>query len=323
MPAAAALEPAVESRFASDVRSGLSRGGQKELPSTYLYDALGSALFDAITFLPEYGLTRADSRLLAAHSETIVTAMRGPFFVAELGSGSGAKTRWILEAAARMGPVKYFPIDISPVALQNCGFVLGRIPQVQVTELQGEYMDGLAKAVGYRKPGEKLLLLFLGSTIGNFYLDAASNFLMRIRAQLAPGDGLLLGADLVKPLQQMLTAYDDPTGVTAAFNLNMLGRINRELGANFNLARFAHEARFNADASCIEMHLRATCRQRIYIRALDLHIEMKEGETIWTESSQKFRVEEIDSLASQTGFRMHSRWIDADWAFAESLMIAS
>ncbi len=319
---AAALDRAVDSRFANDVREGLSRT-QKELPSSYLYDALGSALFDAITFLPEYGLTRADSRLLAAHSNAIVAAIPRPFFVAELGSGSGSKTRWILESAARNGPIAYFPIDISPVALQNCCLVLERIPNVRITELHGEYLDGLAKAVAHRKRGEKLLLLFLGSTIGNFYLDAAANFLAEIRGQLSPGDGLLLGADLVKPVEQMLLAYDDPIGVTGAFNLNVLGRINRELGGDFNLAQFAHEARFNEKASCVEMHLRSKARQSIYIEALNRTFEMNEGETIWTESSQKFRIGEIDALAAKTGFRLHEQWIDSDWAFAESLMIAN
>jgi dimethylhistidine N-methyltransferase len=284
-----------------------------------LYDPLGSALFDAITLLPEYGLTRADARLLQANATAIAAALPGDFAIAELGSGSGIKTRWILEAFAGRGPVEYFPIDISHAALSNCSSSLKGIPDVRITELHATYLEGLARVVAQRPAGCHILVLFLGSTIGNFDSAAARSFLSQVRALLASGDALLLGADLVKPLPQMLEAYDDPTGVTAAFNLNVLARINRELGADFNLREFEHQARFNQVESRIEMHLRVRSRQIVSIAGIDRQIEFESGESIWTESSYKFRRSEILDLAHSTGFETRAQWVDDEWPFAETL----
>src|SRR5262245_50459274 len=224
--------------FAVAVSDSLGKGGQRELPSMYLYDELGTALFEAITLLPEYGLTRAELRLLSRHAGAIVEHLPPPVAVIELGSGSGRKTRWILEAVADREPVAYFPIDISAAALLKCHQELGNVGSISIVGLEKSYLEGLQEAAARRQPNQALLVLFLGSTIGNFDPPAAEKFLRDIRRHLSPGDALLLGTDVVKSVGDMLLAYDDPTGVTAAFNLNLLARINRELGGDFLLPNF-------------------------------------------------------------------------------------
>jgi dimethylhistidine N-methyltransferase len=320
---ARALDLTFDAIFAGDVTQGLSLAGQKELQSKYLYDELGSVLFDAITVLPEYGLTRADARLLQSSAGAIVGSFSQWLAIAELGSGTGAKTRWILEAAVRRGPTNYFPIDISPTALEKCREALDEIAGVAITPIHASYLDGLKQASARRQPGEPLLVLFLGSTIGNFDSGPARKFLRETRACLRPGDGLLLGADLIKPVPQMIAAYDDPTGVTAAFNLNLLGRINRELDGRFDLRTFEHVARFNEEESRIEMHLRSRQAQSVRVGAIDRSFQFRAGETIWTESSYKFRTGEIAEMASQAGFTVQGQWIDREWPFAETLLTAA
>jgi L-histidine Nalpha-methyltransferase len=306
--------------FASDVIYGLSRAGQKSLPSTYLYDELGSTLFDAITLLPEYGLTRADSRLLERHSSKIANLLPGRISVAELGSGTGSKTRLILQALARRRVLKYHPIDISPTALDKCAAALEGIRGVQIEPFHASYLEGLQTAAARRAGDESLLVLFLGSTIGNFDFYAARQFVRDIRAILRPGDAFLLGTDLVKPVPQMLAAYDDALGVTAAFNLNVLSRVNRELGGQFNLRRFEHEARYNDEESRIEMHIRSRVEQSVHVRAIDRTVRFERGETIWTEGSYKFRRSEILEMAGQAGFAVRAQWIDEEWPFANTLL---
>jgi L-histidine Nalpha-methyltransferase len=173
-----------------------------------------------------------------------------------------------------------------------------------------------------RAKDEPLLVLFLGSTIGNFGRLAATRFLREIRNMLAPGDALLLGTDLEKPVPVLISAYDDPIGVTAAFNLNLLARINRELGGDFPLDAFEHVARFNQDVRSIEMHLRAKRDVQAHVRSAKLTVELREGETIWTESSHKYRAEELDAIADDAGFTCGHQWIERDWGFAESLLVA-
>src|SRR5215470_9429931 len=239
-----AVSPVVSlSEFTSDVVIGLSHPGQRELPSKYLYDEVGSGLFDVICLLPEYGLSRAGSRLLQRFSGEVVDALPSPLFVAELGSGSGQKTRWLLEALSRKQRVNYYPIDISGSALFRCQQELGHIDNVSLVGYERAYLDGLAEVAARRKPGEHMLVLFLGSTIGNFDRPAGDQFLREVRNKLQKGDALLLATDLEKPVPQLLRAYDDSAGVTAAFNKNLLARINRELDANFDLARFDHIVR--------------------------------------------------------------------------------
>ncbi|MFZ0770940.1 MAG: L-histidine N(alpha)-methyltransferase [Candidatus Sulfotelmatobacter sp.] len=308
--------------FAADVRAGLTKPGQKELLSKYLYDDVGSALFEVISRLPEYGLTRADERLLRRHAGDIVERLAMPIAVAELGSGSGRKTRQILEAFCRRQPTRYYPIEISRSALAMCERELGDIDCISILGFEREYLDGLLEVAAHRRPGQHLLVLFLGSTIGNFDRMAGLKFLNQVRRILQPGDSLLLGTDLVKPGAQLLAAYDDELGVTAAFNLNLLARINRELDADFDLANFEHVAKINPQCRSVEMHLRSLRDQTVNIPAADLTVEFLEGETIWTESSHKYSAEEVCEMAHTAGFRCDVQWIDDQWPFAENLLIA-
>ncbi len=309
--------------FAADVRAGLMRPGQKELPSKYLYDNVGSALFEVISHLPEYGLTRADERLLRCHASEIVDRLRPPVAVAELGSGSGKKTRWLLEALGRRQRTSYYPVEISRSALAMCERELRDIDSISIVGFEHEYLDGLRQvATAYRKPGQQLFVLFLGSTIGNFEGLAGLKFLREVRRILEPGDALLLGTDLEKPSSQLLAAYDDELGVTAAFNLNLLARINRELDGNFDLKKFSHVATLNHEARRVEMHLRSERKQTVGIAGAGFEVEFQKGETIWTESSHKYSTEEIIQTARTAGFSCEAQWIDEEWPFAENLLVA-
>jgi dimethylhistidine N-methyltransferase len=310
------------SEFSADVRESLTKAGQRELPSKYLYDEVGSALFEAICVLPEYGLTRADARLLEKYAREIVGRLPSPIQVAELGSGSGKKTRWILEALSRRQKTYYYPIEISPSALAACAKELGQIDLVSVVGHEQPYLEGLRTVAEGRGERDHLLVLFLGSTIGNFDRDAGEEFLSEMREILQPGDALLLGTDLEKSIELQLLAYDDPAGVTAAFNLNLLARINRELGADFDLSCFRHQARWNRVERRIEMHLRSLRRQTVHIPAASMRFMLNEDETIWTESSHKYQAEEISGMAARTGFRCDGQWVDREWPFAQNLLIA-
>jgi L-histidine Nalpha-methyltransferase len=308
--------------FACDVRAGLTRPGQKTLPCKYLYDEVGSALFEVISHLPEYGLTRADERLLRRHASNIVELLPMPVAVAELGSGSGKKTRWILEALARRQRTFYYPVEISHSALVMCERELGDMDSISIVGFEREYLDGLLEVAQQRKSGQHLLVLFLGSTIGNFDRYAGIRFLAKVRQILEPGDALLLGTDLEKTTALQLQAYDDELGVTAAFDLNLLARINRELDADFDLKLFSHLARINGEARSVEMHLRSMRKQRVCIAAAGFDVEFQEGETIWTESSHKYSAREIFRMARDAGFHCEAQWIDETWPFAENLLIA-
>jgi dimethylhistidine N-methyltransferase len=299
----------MNSEFACDVRNGLKKA-HKELYSKYLYDSLGSALFDAITELPEYGLTRADERILCAHARDLPRDFE---IAAELGSGSGRKTRPVIEA---IGVSRYFPIDVSCAALERCRRELAGA--AEIVPLAMSYLEGLS-ATATRRNGGRMLVLFLGSTIGNFEPRCRAEFLRQVRSRLRAGDALLIGFDLMKDVAAMIEAYDDPTGVTAAFNLNLLGRVNRELGGDFDLRAFTHEARFNAEERSIEMHLCSRRDQTVKIERAQFRCEFREGETIWTESSFKFSADEITPMAREAGFEQEAQWIDQEWPFAESL----
>ena len=311
------------SEFCADVASGLTQPGQKELPSKYLYDEVGSALFEAICLLPEYGLSRAGMRLLQRNSDEIVGRLQGEVLVAELGSGTGQKTRWLLEALSRRQRVHYYPIDISRTALTRCQQELGHLDMVSIVGFERAYIEGLNEVAGSRRGSTSLFVLFLGSTIGNFDRPAADQFLARVRSTLQEGDALLLATDLEKPVSQLEVAYDDPAGVTAAFNKNLLARINRELGADFDLRKFDHVARWDSGERRIEMHLRSKCWQHVSIRQAGLRVNLREGETIWTESSHKYQPEEVVQMGMRAGFRCDQQWFDSEWPFAQSLFFAA
>src|ERR1700678_3927045 len=308
--------------FCSDVVLGLSQPGQKELPSKYLYDEVGSALFDVICVLPEYGLSRAGMRTLARNAPEVISLLPTPVIVAELGSGSGQKTRVILEALAKRQRVNYSPIDISGTALSRCEREIGQIDQVSIVGFERAYLEGLREVAVRRREGEKIFVLFLGSTIGNFDRPAGDQFLREVRSILQAGDSLLLATDLEKPVSQLVTAYDDPAGVTAAFNKNLLARLNRELGADFDLNQFEHLARYDSSERRVEMHLRSKAWQRVTINAAGFRFYMREGETIWTESSHKYNPQEVVAMGERTGYSCSGQWIDEEWPFAQSLFFA-
>jgi L-histidine N-alpha-methyltransferase len=306
------------SQFASDVAEGLSGPGPKRLSPRYFYDDLGSALFEAITLLPEYGLTRADERLLRLYAEEIASQTGRLSTVAELGSGTGKKTKHILRAVTQQNSeLVYRPIDVSAAALTACELELQVVCETQ--PVCGDWVEGVAEIARTRSGDLPLLLLFLGSSVGNLERPALVDLFKTLKQHLRPGDFLLLGADLVKDPETMLAAYDDAIGVTAAFNLNVLGRINRELDAQFDLRSFAHEVRWNEEERRIEMHLLSCRDQDVYVGALETHLTFRAGETIWTESSHKFRSSELEQYARLSGFTTVGTWVDREWPFAEVL----
>lgn len=293
------------------------------------YDAEGSRLFEAITRLPEYYLTRTERQILTERADEIIDAVgEGHLSIYELGAGTGAKTGLLLRAAVhRQGSVAYRAIDVSASAIAEAKANLEReINGVTVEPVVADYTDGLGnlggQLGGQRQPGERKLFLYIGSSIGNFDLPHALRILRDVRQQLLPGDSLLLGADLVKERETLLQAYDDAAGVTAAFNKNVLTRINRELGSNFNLQLFRHRARWNEEASRIEMHLESLITQIVFIPALDLEVKLARAETIHTENSYKFTDEQVALLLGRAGFNIARQWKDERGWFGEYLAVA-
>jgi dimethylhistidine N-methyltransferase len=313
---------AATAAFAADVRHDLSLT-PKQLQSKYLYDALGSSLFDAICRLPWYRITRSESRLLSRHGDAIVTGIgKADGTIVELGCGSGDKLLLLAEALqARGASAHVHLIDVSSQALELTEQRLTRL-HLSVVGHQSTYEEGLRRATAARTGRGPMLVLLLGSNIGNFDPPAAVGFLGRIRATLAAGDLLLLGADLVKPEVELIQAYDDPLGVTAAFNRNLLVRINRELGADFDLAAFQHAAVWAPSEQRIEMRLVSTRPQRARIPAAGLTVGFEEGEWIWTESSYKYESEEVLAMGAQADFAPRHHWIDEEARFALTLFEA-
>ncbi|HUR95897.1 MAG TPA: L-histidine N(alpha)-methyltransferase [Gemmatimonadales bacterium] len=319
-------------QFAADVARDLSLA-PKQLQSKYLYDALGSSLFEAICRLPWYRITRAERGLLERHASEIVARLCAPRpdhpgdaaipLIVELGCGSGEKIVILAEALQEAGGHgRVHLIDISPQALEQSERTLGRLRHISVVGHRETYEVGLRHAAAARDAGQPMLVLLLGSNIGNFDMPAADGFLRAIRGALAPGDALLLGADLVKPEHDLQLAYDDPLGITAAFNRNLLVRINRELGGTFDLGAFAHVAVWNARHQRIEMHLESRRDQRVTIAQARVAVEFGEGERIWTESSYKYEPSQIDRMAEDAGFVTSEQWIDNDARFALTLLTA-
>jgi dimethylhistidine N-methyltransferase len=303
------------------IRAGLSASA-KRLPFECFYDALGSALFEAITLLPEYGLTRAGQRLFERHAEAMASLLPAPLDVVELGSGSGRKTRILLERLVSRGGLQYFPVDVSRGALEECLRELGSLSDVAVRPIEATHVEGLGLAAAERRPGASLLVLFLGSNIGNFDREEGRCFVGEVRRALRPGDGLLLAADLEKPEQVLLEAYDDPIGLSAAFNLNALARLNRELGADFELRRFVHRVRYVGEDRRVEMRLESLRDQEVRVKALGMVVSFRKGETLWTESSYKFARGEIARVGEASGFECAAEWTDEEWPFSQTLLFA-
>ena len=315
----AADKTSTAAQFASDVQYYLSLS-PRQLPSRYFYDELGSALFDAICRLPWYGVTRAERRLLATHGRQLLARVPGLTTIIELGPGNGEKLVALVEAGrVGNGHLDLRLVDISPSALELSSHVLAAMPNVDIATYEAEYEAGLAIAAAETRSGSALAL-FLGSNIGNFDRPGAAAFLGDIRASLMLGDMLLIGVDLVKPERDLVLAYDDPLGVTAAFNRNLLVRINRELGGNFDLDRFSHRAIWSEAHSRVEMHLVSQTRQRVMVDSANVDFVIEEGESIWTESSYKYTPAQITLALEQAGFRLVEQWMDEPAGFALTLV---
>ncbi len=305
-------------QFADDVRHYLTQT-PRQLPSRYLYDALGSALFDAICELPWYRITRAETRLLVEHGPKVWAAMSPLERIIELGAGDGRKLAALLASRPRGLPrLRVDLVDISAAALDSATRTLAGMEGTQVVRHRATYEAGIEQASGAMARG-RALVLFLGSNIGNFDLPSRDAFLRRIRRCLRPGDALLLGVDLVKPERDLMLAYDDPLGVTGAFNLNLLMHVNRELGADFDPAGFAHRAVWNARDARVEMHLVSTRRQTVRIPASGIELELQPSETIWTESSYKYGPADVIRMIEDAGFKACDFWEDARARFSLTL----
>lgn len=306
--------------FTADVRTGL-RATPKRLPPRWLYDSVGSALFEAICQLPWYRITRAETALLERVAPALAARLSDTTNLIELGPGSGDKLARVVEAFNdRVPHLTAHLVDVSDHALELAARTLARFDSLIVRRHSARFEQGLREAMADPEDGDRLVL-FLGSNIGNFDPDAADAFIRGIAAGLRHGDALLLGADLVKPEREFLLAYDDPIGVTAAFNRNLLARMNRELGASFDLSTFRHEARWNPVASRVEMHLVSARAQQVAVPAAGLHVKFEAGESIWTESSYKYEPAALEGLARRAGLRVAQMWTDEVARFALTLMI--
>jgi len=300
--------------FAADAARGLSRR-PFTMPSQYLYDDLGSSLFEAICHLPWYPITRAEKGLLARHAPAILRAAGRPLTIVELGCGTGEKLDLLLDAwDSEHGDLKVTLIDISAAALRQSARLIASRGAARVLCLQALYEDGLQQTAGDSSRGR--LVLFLGSNLGNFDLRDAAAFLQRLGAGLGSGDSLLLGVDLVKPEPVLQLAYDDPLGVTAAFNLNVLSRMNRELGADFDLAGFAHRVAWDPERQRVEMHLVSRRRQAVNVEGAGCRVDFEPGESIWTESSYKYTLGGIQRMLREAGLVISAAWTDDEAAFA-------
>jgi L-histidine Nalpha-methyltransferase len=308
--------------LAEDVRRGLSSQPKRFLPK-YFYDELGSQLFEAICLLPEYYLTRAENEILQLYADEIVRIVDGAnITLLEMGSGSASKTRLLIEALLRkQHTLLFIPVDISATALDSSSrIVLQSYPRLRVEAYAADYFAGLAEL--QKTERERTLALFLGSNISNFDPEEASRFLVALRKTLVSGDALLLGADLKKEMSVLEAAYNDALGVTAAFNLNVLARINRELGGNFDLRAFQHRAFYNAEAGRVEIYIESSREQTVSIAQLDMEVHFAEGELIHTENSYKYDLNEIAALASETGFERAHTWMDSQKRFSSNLLLA-
>ena len=298
---------------------------RKRLPPWLLYDERGSLLFEQITSLPEYYLTRKEREILTCCAADVVRKAGNDhtLTIIELGAGTAAKTALLLEAVAKYQEVVHYrPIDVSPEALRIAeAHLRSTVPGIAFDPSIANYATGDFAVL--RPRDHHVLVVYLGSSIGNFTPPEAKRLLKKIRRQLRPGDHLLIGADLVKAEELLIAAYDDAAGVTASFNLNVLARLNRELGSNFELDSFIHEARWNRERSRIEMHLRSTVRQHINFPTrngdLVFATEILSGEAIHTENSYKFSEDSIKNLLAISGFGVRSMWQDPEHMFCVTL----
>ena len=302
--------------LAMDVRAGLS-ASPKTLSSKYFYDARGSALFEDITRLPEYYLTRAETEILNSYADEMISAIEPQEFV-ELGAGHSVKTRLLIEALGRAGSgTRYVPFDISESALIEAAQHLGdSFPWLEIESLIGDFANDLTQItrVGRR------LVKFLGSTIGNFRTEERIAFYRTVATMLEGGDGLLLGVDLVKDEDTLVAAYNDSAGVTAEFNKNILQVINRELDADFDVDAFEFIVRWDADCECVSMSLKGNRDMEVTIKGLDMVVHLDEGEEIHDEISCKFTREKVEREAEKAGLAITNWWTDSEERYAVALL---
>lgn len=310
------------SDFARAVRVGLTKKEGKSLPCKFIYDAHGSEIFEEVGTIAEYYPTQAELGIIAEKSHEIAALCGARTAVIEMGSGSSTKTRHILNALSKTSSeLTYFPIDISSAALQAAAAALGReYPQITITPLEGEYESLLQKVDG--SDYDTVLVLWLGTSIGNFEPNEADSILRRIHDLFAANGVVIIGIDLKKDRSVLERAYNDTRGVTARFNLNLLARINRELGGHFDLDAFEHRAFYNEDAGRIEMHIVSRRAQAIAIDRLGMSVGIGQGETIHTENSYKFSKEDIAEMASRSGFQLFHHWRDRGGLFSVNVLRA-
>ncbi|MGH9908777.1 MAG: L-histidine N(alpha)-methyltransferase [Pyrinomonadaceae bacterium] len=308
--------------FAEDVRKGLS-AEPKRLSPKYFYDELGSELFDAICLLPEYYLTRAENEIIERYADEIVNSIAGHKTLLEMGSGSASKTRLLIEALLdHQRDLLFIPVDISASALESSSrILLQSFPRLRIEAYAAEYFDSLS--VLSKNQRGRTLALFLGSNISNFGREEAPAFLRALRRVLRAGDALLLGADLKKSAQVLEPAYNDALGITAAFNLNLLARVNRELEGDFDLRSFKHHSFYNEEIGRVEIYLESTRPQTVTIGKLGMQIQFASGERIHTENSYKYDLAGIAHLAAQTGFTCTRTWLDSRQTFSSNLLLAT
>jgi L-histidine N-alpha-methyltransferase len=310
--------------FAADVRAGLT-SRPKTLVPRYFYDDLGVSLFEAICRLPEYYVARAEDEILDTYGEEILETVGRPLRLVELGSGEATKTRRLIRRlVARQHRLDYLAVDMEATTLRAMAEALvSEFATLSVVGLAATFESGIARLTGIPPAaGEATLVLFFGTTIGNFDPPSQRELLRSLRGVLRPGDALLLGADEVKSASILVPAYDDALGVTGAFNRNVLVRINRELRSTFDLALFRHTARYDEELNRIEMHLVSTVAQRVSIAALGMSVVFQEGESIHTENSYKFTEAAIRSLAAESGFALVRSWTDGQSLYSDHLLVA-
>jgi dimethylhistidine N-methyltransferase len=302
------LQYAVDPVMAREVRDGLS-ATPKRLPCKLLYDDVGSALFEQITDLPEYYLTRTERAIFEDYAAEILDAAGPGLTLVELGAGTASKTRILIEELLqRQSRALFYPIDVSPSALNEAvRQMAAQFPALRVNPVVADYMGGVPALS--RISGRKLVL-YIGSSIGNFEHSEAIGMLRRIRRSLRSGDALLLGTDLAKSSKILVPAYDDAQGVTAQFNKNMLARLNRELEADFDLDAFKHVALWNKPCSRMEIYLESTAKQSVFIPAIDMDVHFEAGERLHTENSYKYTDEMVQSILRESGFKLERTWTD-------------
>jgi L-histidine Nalpha-methyltransferase len=304
--------------FREDVLTGLCNGSQKSLPSKYLYDDIGSELFEKITLQPEYYPTRTEIKLLDDYAKNIIDHIQKEIVLIELGSGSSRKTKLLFnEILKKQKTLYYFPIDISFNFLSSVVASLeNSLKNVIVKGIPYEYIDGMTHCnnILFESNVEfasiSRLIIFLGSSIGNFEIEEARTFLKNIRLNMTNNDFLLIGFDLVKDDILIENAYNDKNGITRQFNLNLLNRINKELGANFIINNFSHKAFYNQKKKRVEMHIVSNKDQKVYLSTLDKEIEFKKSETIHTENSYKYSNSDIGELIKRAGFSIVQEFLD-------------